>query len=249
MVYKMRIFEINQALKSSFQDLKQALVPGLQDCLYCHLSITPAEKSEHSHLICNHCYQDLEHTDHQDSQHQIVEPKFDRAFYPLDYGDTSKRLIQNLKQGVYCWSYLASEILAHHLQVSLLDKLADGTPLYISHIPMTKAKYRVRATNPAEVLAALVARQLKLKHLTNTIIVNRPLGSQKLLSANARKDNVRQAFSCRADVEQTHWLIIDDVLTTGHTLNEAAGSLKQAGAEVVFVASLARTPLDSPRQD
>ncbi len=247
----MRINDINQKLTHSLQALATGTQPGfqkgiqagIQGCLYCGLAIQTSNKSKHSHLICHTCYCDLEHIDNPIQQHQIRSPSFDQAFYPLDYGDMSKRLIHQLKLGEFTWSQLASQILAHHLQQELMAKLENPSDIYITNIPMSRCKYLERDTNHAEILASLVAKKLACKHLPQALLLKKDYPSQKTLDANARKKNVEQVFSSMKKLNHPYWLIIDDVLTTGHTLNEAAATLKQAGAEIVYVASLARTPL------
>ena len=66
------------------------------------------------------------------------------------------------------------------------------------------------------------------------------------LGAN-RKERITQAkeaFRSRAIPEQTVYLLIDDIATTGATLQYAAKSLQEAGAQTIWVAALARQPLD-----
>ncbi len=74
-----------------------------------------------------------------------------------------------------------------------------------------------------------------LKRIRNT-------PSQKILSATARKENVRGAFGVRstAALAGRSVLLVDDVMTTGATAHEAARMLRKAGAKRVLVAVLAR---------
>jgi ComF family protein len=70
---------------------------------------------------------------------------------------------------------------------------------------------------------------------------HKPTSAQSDLPASARKGNVRNAFSVSRRLEGRRVLLIDDVMTTGATLNELARTLKKAGAERVEARVIART--------
>ena len=65
--------------------------------------------------------------------------------------------------------------------------------------------------------------------------------SSDLLPATERRHNVRGAFSVTRPLQGEHILLVDDVLTTGATLNELARTLKNAGAERVEAWVITRT--------
>ena len=73
---------------------------------------------------------------------------------------------------------------------------------------------------------------------------HRPTSAQSELHASARKQNVRNAFSVSAAVEGRCVLLIDDVMTTGATLDELARTVKKAGAQRVEAWVIARTVAD-----
>lgn len=96
--------------------------------------------------------------------------------------------------------------------------------------------------NSAEALAARVAGALKLP-LANTLLRRtRATRPQMELTPAQRRTNVRGAFAAsrHPDLPGAKILLIDDVLTTGSTAHEAAKALREAGAETVLVAVLAR---------
>ena len=62
------------------------------------------------------------------------------------------------------------------------------------------------------------------------------------LALAARRGNVRGAFAARADLRGQHIVVVDDVMTSGATLDEIAGELKRAGAARVTNLVVARTP-------
>jgi predicted amidophosphoribosyltransferase len=61
------------------------------------------------------------------------------------------------------------------------------------------------------------------------------------LKHDARRRNVRGAFACSGDVRGQHIALIDDVMTTGTSLDELAATLKRAGAREVTCWVVART--------
>jgi ComF family protein len=108
-------------------------------------------------------------------------------------------------------------------------------------VPLHPARRRERGFNQASLLAELLSAQ--------TSIPCRPLlkrirytTTQTALDRSERMENLRNAFRLRknADVRGLQVLLIDDVLTTGSTLNECARVLKRAGATSVHAATAAR---------
>jgi ComF family protein len=96
--------------------------------------------------------------------------------------------------------------------------------------------------NSAEVLAATVARELQLPLVRGLLVRRRATPPQHELTPTQRRQNMRDAFAVRphADLVGANLLLVDDVLTTGATANEAAKMLLSAGAAQVSVAVLAR---------
>lgn len=108
----------------------------------------------------------------------------------------------------------------------------------ITFVPMTRRDRRERGFNQAEVLARVIARQLNLpliRGLAKTC--ETPL--QSGLSARERKTNLRDAFRllpCR----QEQVLLVDDIYTTGSTVEECARTLKRGSAQSVVAITVAR---------
>ena len=104
-----------------------------------------------------------------------------------------------------------------------------------------------RGYNQSEALARGLSRQLKLPVVTACLRRVRPTPLQSSLPTPAdRKANVRGAFAPRnaALLKGRTVLLLDDVMTTGATLSEAARALREGGASCVVVAVLARAGVD-----
>jgi ComF family protein len=108
-------------------------------------------------------------------------------------------------------------------------------------MPLHPARLRERGFNQALELARPLAGGA-LRLAAGALIRTRDNPPQRGLSRNERKRNIRGIFSAAAAAHGQTVLLLDDVLTTGATLREAARALLDAGAAAVDVAVLARTP-------
>jgi ComF family protein len=110
-------------------------------------------------------------------------------------------------------------------------------------VPMFWPQRLWRGTSAAEAVAISLASELGLQIARDLLICRRWLQKQSTLKTDERRRNVREAFraSWRYNVRGAHVLVVDDVLTTGATAQEAARALRQAGAASVFVAAVARS--------
>ncbi|MEM7406067.1 MAG: hypothetical protein AAF458_12285 [Pseudomonadota bacterium] len=135
---------------------------------------------------------------------------------------------------------LAELIAAEGSQELFLDVSRAGSCAGLVPIPSQPQRLKERGFNPViEIGAELAARTgvpLHRRALLATGIV-RP--QSELNSAKSRSENVRGAFRAGACVPPIA-LLLDDVLTTGATLREAASTLKAAGAERVVAVCAAR---------
>jgi len=109
-------------------------------------------------------------------------------------------------------------------------------------VPLSRTKHREREFNQAELLAKRVSRSAGLAIKTGALIKNKHAPSQIDLDRLQRLVNLKNAFSVKSKKEicNKQILLIDDVFTTGSTLNECARTLLDAGAKSVCVFALAR---------
>jgi ComF family protein len=108
-------------------------------------------------------------------------------------------------------------------------------------VPLHAKRLRERGYNQAGLLAREMARQAGLPLDERTLVRSRATTSQVELNAAQRKDNVRDAFSCVDErLAGKRVLLIDDVCTTGSTLEACAAALYEKGAQQVRALTLAR---------
>lgn len=111
----------------------------------------------------------------------------------------------------------------------------------ITFVPLARRRQRWRGFNQSELLAREVALKLKLP-IEAVLIRTRMAKPQKELTRAQRQRNLKNSFVCRSKtkVQESKFLLIDDVTTTGTTLLEATKVLKSAGAASVSCLTLAQ---------
>jgi len=111
----------------------------------------------------------------------------------------------------------------------------------VTYVPLHKSKERQRTYNQSFLLAEEIAGRLNRK-LSDYLERTQATVSQTHLTSAARADNVRNKFAIkrRYALEGQRVLLVDDVMTTGATVNECARILKQSGAREVLVLTAAR---------
>ena len=108
-------------------------------------------------------------------------------------------------------------------------------------LPLSRSRRRERGFNQAELLAEPVAERLRARWRPGALRKIADTPPQAGLSREARRRNLAGAFRARErTVRGRRVLLVDDVMTTGTTLSEAARTLRRAGAKRVDVAVVAR---------
>lgn len=148
----------------------------------------------------------------------------------LDAG--ARRAIHLLKYDG--WWRVAEPVVAAMRRAPVL-----GVPSVLVPIPLGRKRLRTRGYNQAERLAAALARQDGHVVRTDLLVRRRDTATQTRLAPEARRANIGGAFAVRASVPP-RVVLVDDVLTTGATLLEAAAALRAAGAVRVDAVTFAR---------
>lgn len=166
-------------------------------------------------------------------------PAYSRARSATVYGGKSRDLILSLKHGdrTDTAPHLAEWLVRAGRELVTEDTIITAVPLHPSRL-------RHRKFNQSGLLASAVARRTGRPVLNNLIIRPRRTRSQGGLSRAGRHRNVTGAFQVNPrfldKVQQAHIIVIDDVLTTGATVEAVARTLYRAGAADVSVLTLAR---------
>jgi len=136
----------------------------------------------------------------------------------------------------------AAEAVAFGLVKRLAARVPGGAPALVVPVPLHARRLRERGFSPAALLAKACAREAHAPFAPVLLARLRDTPSQTGLSRGARRRNVAGAFVARAEAPPRVWLV-DDVVTTGSTLSEAARALRRAGACEVVGVCLAHRPL------
>ena len=116
-------------------------------------------------------------------------------------------------------------------------------PEVLIPVPLHRSRLRERGYNQALELARPIARRLRIPIDAKSCVRIRPTAAQTGLPAAERARNVRGVFALRGPLEAKRVAIVDDVMTTGHTVAELARVLRKAGVEEVSVWVCARAGL------
>ena len=168
-------------------------------------------------------------------------PPYAATIAALVYAFPVDRLLQQLKYGgrlaLADW---AAAALAAAVETALARRAESAWPDRIVALPLAVARQRERGFNQAHEIAARVAPVTALPLATPLVrIASGP--PQAVLSWSRRASNIRGAFAVVGEVRGASIALVDDVMTTGATLAEAARTLRRAGAARVECWVVART--------
>lgn len=164
-------------------------------------------------------------------------PEFECAVAALLYAYPVDRLVQAFK---FRRNLAAGAALGHEL-VRAAQGGSGPAPDLLAPVPLHFVRRAQRGFNQAELLARCAGRALGIRVEAGLLWRTRHTTAQSGLEIAERRRNVRGAFACRA-VAGLHVALVDDVLTTGTTLNECARAARAAGASAVTVWVAARVP-------
>lgn len=109
--------------------------------------------------------------------------------------------------------------------------------------PISHNKLKARGFNQAELIAQRLSIQLKIPLLCNVLIKTNDTPNQALLSKQQRQKNLNLALLCKSPLNPEHTIgIVDDVITTGSTMQASMQACKKAGAKQFHNLAICRTP-------
>jgi len=144
-----------------------------------------------------------------------------------------------LKEMVQQFKYSGRFYLDKPLARLLADKVVPGSCDLIVAVPLYEQRQRKRGYNQAALLAGKMGGWLDVPVNPHLLIRSRKTISQQGLNRAERLQNVKGAFSVSGEVVMKRILLVDDVMTTGATVNECCRVLLKAGADQVDVAVIA----------
>lgn len=188
----------------------------------CARCAEPLARASASPLICGACLR--------------RPPRFDSTLCALRYAYPVDQMVQRLKYGgAVAYGRVLGELLA-----DCVGRQGVALPACIIPMPLAQPRFCARGYNQAIEIAAVLERRLSVPVRTDLVERIRHTREQAELDRTQRRRNVRGAFAMRQKLPGGHIAIVDDVVTTGSTVNELARVLKRADARRVDVWAVAR---------
>jgi ComF family protein len=216
---------------------QEALLKTLPEplCSFCGRPIVSvAVKEGHTQPQCHLCRNGVYTFDYARS-YGAYTPRMSRAILLLKYGNV-----------VSLGAWFARR----------LDALIERQPLSFAAdavvpVPLDQGRRRERGYNQAELIARPLARLLGIPFRSYLLVRTRPRPNQLRLTRRERWETVRGAYATLkgAQVDKLRVLLVDDVFTTGATLDACSRALKGAGAARVVGLTVARALPQSPALD
>jgi ComF family protein len=200
-----------------------------------------------SHPLCTICgrpFLDASGNDHRCGGCLTRAPRFSSArawaCYPREdiTEDPLRQVVQKFKYGrKVSLGKPLGRLMARGCQEYLNQRQVD----LIIPVPLHPKRLRWRGFNQSVLLARQVSREYGLPMDPFIVVRHKETSPQTQLSEEERRKNVRGAFSLRsAGLQGKRVLLVDDVYTSGATVNECSRVLKQGGAKEIHVLTLAR---------
>lgn len=194
-------------------------------CMSCAL---PLAEDINENVLCGRCIK--------------KSPIFDYCYSLFRYEDEVINLVHQLKFAEkISYARTIGEMLLTMLQDELQAK--QGYPECLIPVPLHKSRLKQRGFNQSIEIARVLAKKLEIPIEYDAVMRQRKTTTQTGLNAKQRQQNIKGAFCAVDKINYKHVLIIDDVVTTGSTVNELARVLKKNKVERVGVLSIARAPI------
>lgn len=173
---------------------------------------------------------------------QFNSTRLNRLYSALSYQEKRvSKLIQMFKYKPYVRVLASSLALIISDYFQMLEQ-KPGQDFVLVPVPTSKKKLRLRGYNPAAEISCELAKIWGLTVVDNALIKARKTLAQTELSETERRENVKGAFRVgdSAPIKNKPVFLVDDVFTTGATMEECARILKKAGAKQVWGIAIAR---------
>ncbi|SKC55931.1 ComF family protein [Maledivibacter halophilus] len=162
---------------------------------------------------------------------------FTKAISCIEYDDLSKKIIYDLK-------YNKKRYIAYHIAEIIYDRLVDekiNSIDMIIPVPLHPAKERARSFNQVNIIGRHLSRMANIDLDNKTLIRSKHTITQNKLTKEERRKNLEDAFKVakRNGIINKNILIIDDIYTTGATINQCSRVLIENGAQNIYAATFA----------
>ena len=172
--------------------------------------------------------------------------KLSGLYFALPYKEKqlTRKLIHNFKYEPYIKSLAGplSEIMLEHFFLAQNLETSIWENAVIIPVPLEIKRWKNRGYNQSQELGQLIGQSLNVPLISNNLVKIRKTKPQMKLSAIERQENLRGAFKVKnpTEIAGKKIFLIDDVYTTGATMEECAKTLKASGAKSVWGIAITR---------
>lgn len=221
--------------------------------IYCILCGKPVDRDE-KYSICDECKTNLKFIEgktcekcgkpisefHMERKcHECINSSrfFTKAISCIEYDDISKKIIYDLK-------YNKKRYISYHIAEIMYDRLKEEEMNcfdIIIPVPLHPTKEKNRSFNQASIIGKYLSRMTNIRIDNKALIRSKNTITQNMLTREQRRKNLEHAFNVvkRNDIIDKSILIIDDIYTTGATINQCSKVLIENGARSVYAVTLA----------
>lgn len=228
--------------------IKEMFFPSKIKCIICQEEMFKDNK----YCVCEECFTNLPFNGDKvcnkcgmkiddDGEYclsckQHIRKPYEKAFAPFEYKNEIIRLIHKLKYSNAKW-------LAPFISEFLIDcflKQNINVDLIIP-IPLNCKRLKERGYNQAEIICEKFASELNIEIDNKSLIRKRYTQTQTNLTKKERKNNLENAFEVvdKSKIKDKTILLVDDVFTTGATMEEACRTLKKAKCAKIYCLTIA----------
>lgn len=243
---KYEIVEIKKVIKTILEYTLEAVFPSNIYCICCNNLIDKTRP----YSLCDKCVRNLRWANSKTCEkcgkilseeydeakcHDCLENEhiFEKGFSCVEYGMYEKIMLKDFK-------YHSKPYFADKLAAIMHDRIQSEelTINLIIPVPMNKVKERKRGYNQAKLLAKGIAKRMDISYNDKIIFRERKTKPMNNLTPYERRENVKGAFTLAEGnskiVEGQTILLVDDIYTTGSTLDECSKILLEKGAKTVY---------------
>lgn len=215
-----------------FYYLKNLIYPN--KCVLCNKLLD----SNHE-FTCNICKKKLEYIVCDSQIKKVNNHCFDYLFSSYCYQDYIRKLLLDFKfnNKKYLCNFLSQRISKYAYNFSKTNNID-----YIVYVPISFRRYMERGYNQSELIARMIEKEIKVPIIKFNLIKVKHNARQSELSVDMRKDNIKGVYNVRNKdlFKNKCLLLIDDIFTTGNTIEECSKVLKEAGASRIIAMTVAR---------
>lgn len=244
-----KIFEnLYRIIKLYIEAILDIIYPEKGICFICN----KIDEDIKGKYICDDCYESISFTDKGGCEicgkrlhlnfktcEDCLDYKryFNKVYSPIEYKGIIKDAIYKYKYKNNAYMYkLFGRLLMNYLNDFKLNDIDVIVP-----VPLHRSKLRTRGFNQAALISKYISRNLNINIENNNLIRQKKTLIQNKLNKYERIENIKDAFKvkCSEKFKDKKILLIDDIYTTGATVNECSRILLRSGAEEVNILTIA----------